>query len=397
MNIKKLFIYSSIIFTSQHGNSAALDISGQSVTAFFQEGDYAEATIFALDTELKAKISAKQNQQILDEYSNKVKGSYLNYNFAIKTDLDPKWSFGIIYDKPFGIDAVYTDTQETTPNTYAIDIDTQELSLILGYKPTENIQLFAGPVYQTVKASFDFDGGIYGLPIGYDADLKEDSAFGWLAGIRYKNPDISFQTDLTYRSSISHDLDAKESFDFSIFSPIPIQSNAQTSFKMPQSVNFNVQTGFFYQTILMFSTRWVNWKQFKIKPALYQTTLEKVHAIIPSADLDSNLYTFKKDQWSGLLGLGKQLTPKWSGMIYTGLDYGGTIADENVAKYNRYMGVAVKYNPAQNYFISGSVAYLNYKDSKKTDVDLFDPSYTTTTRYHNNDAMAYLIKIGYHF
>lgn len=397
MNIKNWFIYSSIIFTSSYGNSAALDMSGQSVAAFLQEGNYAEATLLVLDTDIKGKVVETQNQQVLYEYSNNIKGNFLNYNFAIKVDLDPKWSFGIIYDKPFGVDAVYVDTQKYTPNHYEIDIDTQELSLLLGYKPTENSKIYAGPVYQTAQSNFDFSGGIYGLPMNYSANLKEDSSFGWLAGVMYKNPDIAFQTDLTYRSSVSHHLDTKEAFDFPIFSSVPWQVNGRTSFKMPQSVNFNLQTGFFYKTLFLFNVRWVDWTQFKIKPELYKSTLENVHALVPSANVDNNLYTFKKDQWSSMIGLAKQFNPKWSGMIYTGIDYGGTIADENTAKYNHFMGLAAQYNPAKNYFIGGSVAYINYKDSNKIDVDLLDSTIHTSTDYHGNYAMAYLLRMGYRF
>lgn len=84
--------------------AAALDRSGQSMSAFFQPGNYFEAGITALDPDVSGKeagtSATRRNISDMGE-------DYYFPNAALKLQLNDKFSFGLIYDQPFGADAEY--------------------------------------------------------------------------------------------------------------------------------------------------------------------------------------------------------------------------------------------------------------------------------------------------
>ena len=80
--------------------AAGLDRSGQSISAFLQPGNYAEAGISVLDPEVQGK----------DIAGNKVSDMGEDYYFptaAIKIQATDQISLGLLYDQPFGADSQY--------------------------------------------------------------------------------------------------------------------------------------------------------------------------------------------------------------------------------------------------------------------------------------------------
>ncbi|MFI7905498.1 long-chain fatty acid transporter, partial [Acinetobacter baumannii] len=84
------------------------------------------------------------------------------------------------------------------------EFDIQNLSFILGYQPTKNWNLYAGPVYQTFKSQVELRGNVFSLYNGYDFHTKTVSDLGWLAGLAYQIPEKAVKVSLTYRSAITH-------------------------------------------------------------------------------------------------------------------------------------------------------------------------------------------------
>src|SRR5690606_7855944 len=91
-----------------------------------------------------------------------------------------------------------------------VDVSTQNLTFLFGYQPTENWNIYAGPVYQTVKGNLSLRGQAYSIFNGYDATMKETGDLGWLAGLAYQIPEIALKASLTYRSEIDHEADTTE-------------------------------------------------------------------------------------------------------------------------------------------------------------------------------------------
>lgn len=82
-------------------NAAGLDRSGQDITAFLQDGLYAEASYTYLDADVSGKDSSGNK---IDDMAE----SYDFFRYGVKADLNDTFSVGILYDEPFGAAADYT-------------------------------------------------------------------------------------------------------------------------------------------------------------------------------------------------------------------------------------------------------------------------------------------------
>ncbi len=84
-------------------------------------------------------------------------------------------------------------------------------------QPTENLNFYAGPVYQTIKGDVQLYVVLHTVANatfgGYNAALKKLVHIGWLAGVAYQIPEIALKASVTYRSEIEHSVNAKESFN----------------------------------------------------------------------------------------------------------------------------------------------------------------------------------------
>lgn len=256
--------------------AAALDRSGQSISAFLQPGNYLEAGISVLDPTVSGKANA--NGSGLADMAD----DYYFPSAALKLQLTDNVSFGLLYDQPFGAATTYATTDAPLSATgeglfhngkgesTTVDVKTQSISMIFGYQPTENFNFYAGPVYQTVKGNLQLRGLAYGGSTtfgAYNATMKEDGAVGWLAGAAYQIPDIALKASVTYRSEIDHKAATTETFAatsaLAALNPVP---NSNTSITTPQSVNLDFQTGIMADTVAFANVRWVEWSKFSIQP-----------------------------------------------------------------------------------------------------------------------------------
>ena len=274
------------------------------MSAFLQPNNYFEAGISVLDPDVAGKeAGVSATRRDISDMGN----DYYFPNAALKLQLTDKFSFGLLYDQPFGADAEYsgqnvfvsdpsntilapaaldairTSTIDTTFNNLTADqrvgaalqaqgvnlstpegkaqfaatltaynsnpatkaaidagvkqgvaakvdagikqingllgtgntkvkVDTQNLSFVFGFQPTQNWNIYAGGVYQTVKGNVSLRGQAYSIYNGYDADIKETGGAGWLAGIAYQIPEIALKASLTYRSEIDHDVNIREKY-----------------------------------------------------------------------------------------------------------------------------------------------------------------------------------------
>ncbi|MGL5403913.1 MAG: long-chain fatty acid transporter, partial [Acinetobacter sp.] len=86
--------------------AAALDRSGQSMSAFFQPGNYFEAGISVLDPTVDGKEAGKTPAP-----HDKIEDMADDYYFptaALKLQFNDMFSFGLLYDQPFGAAATYS-------------------------------------------------------------------------------------------------------------------------------------------------------------------------------------------------------------------------------------------------------------------------------------------------
>lgn len=407
--------------------AAALDRSGQSMSAFFQPGNYFEAGLSVLDADVSGTTKANYPNAALPLLSNTSVGemadSYQFAHAALKLQLADQLSFGLIYDQPFGAKATYsTDTAKlpaALPGAAAalqgqgafhngtqgtsVEVETQNLSMILGFQPNKNLNFYAGPVYQTVKGNIQLRGTAYGGSAtfgGYNADIKETGDIGWLAGAAYQIPEIALKASVTYRSEIKHSTDAKESFSsLGLFAGLNAIPAKETDITTPQSVNLDLQTGIMADTVAFANVRWVNWKDFAVRPYKFGVASTQAAVVASTGKKDGfDLVAYTDDQWSVTTGVGRKLNEHWAGNVSLGWDSGAGNPVTTLGPTEGYwnVGLGLQYSPAANYFIAGGVKYFWLGDAKAQSAAQFNTD-NYVADFTGNNAIAYGMKIGYKF
>ncbi|UTO05603.1 outer membrane protein transport protein [Moraxella sp. FZLJ2107] len=80
--------------------AAGLDRSGQDVTAFLQDGTYAEAVYTYIDADVTGKDTSGNSVGDAAE-------AYDFFRFGVKGDINDRFSVGVLYDEPFGAAVEY--------------------------------------------------------------------------------------------------------------------------------------------------------------------------------------------------------------------------------------------------------------------------------------------------
>ena len=106
-HLKTLAVAFATISVASMTNAAGLDRSGQDVTAFLQDGTYAEAVYTYID----ADVTGVDND---GNKSGDIAESYDFFRYGVKTDLNDKFSVGVLYDEPFGAAAKYSGDNNFT-------------------------------------------------------------------------------------------------------------------------------------------------------------------------------------------------------------------------------------------------------------------------------------------
>lgn len=388
--------------------AAALDRSGQSIAAFLQPNNYFEAGITVLDPNVSGKDISQNN-------TGDMANHYYSPNAALKIQATEHFSIGLIYDQPYGADAQYTGQSnfiENRPLPFqggtSVTVDTENLNLLFGYQPNQNWNVYVGAVYQTLDATVLLRGASYSAYSGYDFKTGRDEAVGWLAGVAYQIPEIALKTSLTYRAKIKHEMNAYENHGIAGFTGSPVFdallnqiNNAQgtTEITTPQSVNLDFQTGIMENTVAFANVRWVNWKDFAIRPYKFGAASILPPIVNKTGKKDGfDLVAYTDDQYSITAGVGRKVNDHWAGNVSVGWDSGAGNPVTTLGPTEGYwnVGVGVQYSPAPNYFIAGGVKYFWLGDAKAQSGSQFNtPEHVA--EFKNNDAIAYGLKIGYKF
>ncbi|QFS18044.1 transporter [Acinetobacter indicus] len=373
-------IYSSILLSTlplTPALAAGLDRSGQSIAAFLQPGNYAEAGISVLDPKVQSN-QLKVNDMAEDYYFPSA---------AIKVQATEHISIGLLYDQPFGAESLYPSNNlvfGANGEATQVEVETHNLSALIGYQPTENWNFYAGPVWQTVEADVSLRGQAYISPkdptkvlSGYDIKIHEEEAFGWLAGFAYQIPEIALKTSVTYRSEIKHKAKSVETHKLMPMLNVESQLDVIT----PQSVNIDFQTGVAANTLAFANIRWVHWDQFAVTPKFL------------NAASGNNLIDYSDDQWSATVGVGRKFNNQWSGSASVGYDSGAGNPVTTLGPTEGYwsVGLGGQYSPAENYFIQAGVKYFWLGDAHA------QTGGNIVGEFTDNYALGYGLKIGYRF
>lgn len=380
-------IYSAVLISllpSASVLAAGLDRSGQSISAFLQPGNYAEAGISVLDPTVKG--TDNNNHSVSD-----MGDDYYFPSAAIKVQATDKISLGLLYDQPFGADATYQvdGSDFSDPRLKEgtqVEVRTNNLTVLIGYQPTANWNFYAGPVWQTVEADIKLRGKAYGNSMvslsGYNINVAQEEAYGWLAGFAYQIPEIALKAAVTYRSEIEHQANSKEHGSIQVMeNTIPFATEESTVKAVtPQSVNVDLQTGVAKNTLAFANLRWVHWDQFVVSPNKLKS-------------FGQDLISYTDDQYSITTGLSHKFSDKWAGTAAVGYDSGAgnPVTTLGPVEGNWNVGLGAQYSPAESYFIAAGVKYFWLGDATA------QTGGKPKAEFYDNHAMGYGLKIGYRF
>ncbi|MDC5263799.1 transporter [Acinetobacter baumannii] len=401
------------VFVSNISHASALEQSGQSILPFLENGNYAEANLFAVDASVSGIVNDRAD--LVRDHQSRDTGDIAEstkfYTAAIKLQLTDRLGFGVLYDQPFSADIKYPARSN---NSYfdndishegtSVKADTQNLSLLFGYSPYQYFQIYGGPVYQTVKANVALRGNAYTQAFnGYNAKFKQQGEVGWLLGGSYQLPDIALKAAITYRSKIKYKFQVEED----IFGePLKLVENEKTKLETPASLNIDFQTGISEKSLVYMNLRWVNWKEFETRPPQYGALSEILMKDLTNGEYIQGfkLDSYQNDQYSATLGIAHQFTEKWSTSTDVSWDSGtgNPASTMGPIKGSWSLGLGVQFNPAKNYFITGSLKYFWLGDTKTEDGTYYLPiegikPYAEQANFKNNHAIAYGLKFGYWF
>ena len=410
--------------------AAALDRSGQSISAFLQPGNYFEAGISVLDPNVSGKVRngytpnaalPASSARLQNTSVGEMAGDYYFPSAALKLQVTDNFSFGLIYDQPFGAEAEYsTGTQKTTalPGPLAplgnqglfhngtegtsVEVKSQSISMLFGYQPTENFNFYAGPVYQTIKGDVQLRGLAYGGNAtfgGYNASIKETGDIGWLAGAAFQIPDIALKASVTYRSEIEHSVNVKESFNSAgLLAGLNAAPSLNTDITTPQSVNLDFQTGIMANTVAFANVRWVDWSSFSIQPYKFGLASKSAAIQAQTGKSEFDLVAYTDDQISATVGVGRKLNDQWAGNVSVGWDSGAGNPVTTLGPTEGYwnVGLGAQFSPTPQTFIAGGVKYFWLGDAKAQAASQFDTA-NYVADFESNYAIAYGLKLGYRF
>ena len=395
-HLKTLAVAVAALSVASAASAAGLDRSGQDVTAFLQDGTYAEAVYTYIDADVTGKDTSGNK---IDDIAE----SYDFFRYGVKADINDTFSVGVLYDEPFGAAADYTgDNNFVNSNGEGtnVEVRTESITGILGAKfgQNKNFQVYGGPVAQRVKADVKLRGPAYEAANGYTTNINADQDYGYIAGVAYSKPEIALKASLTYRSEIEHNAQASEIYPVvgsglipaPVVSALGLSTNRVDSIEIttPESVNFDFQTGINPTTLATAKVRWVPWSDFAIVPSLYND----VSKISTQDDKGLALVSYDDDQWQVELGLAKRVAPALAISGTVGWDSGAGNPVTSLGPIEGYYsaGLGAKYNVTENWAISAGGKYLWFGDAKGQ-----IPTKTIVSDFESNDGFVLGVKVSY--
>ncbi len=309
----------ALIAAASPALAGGLDLSGQDVSALFETGNYAELSY--------GTVSPNVSGEVGPALSGDVAPSYSLAGAAVKTDFGPDWSAALIIDQPWGASVEYpAGTPYPIAGTSA-HVTSTGVTLMGRYKVSGNFSVDGGLRYITASGDVtEVDNTAYPGPptVAYASTYSPGSDVGYVVGAAYERPEIALRAALTYSTATTYHLSG---------------TAGDATAKMPQSVNFDFQSGVAADTLLMGQIRWANWSAASITDSLA-----------------GDLLTYNHDIVTYSLGLGHKFTPHLSAAIDLGYEpsSGGTVSDLQPTDGYTSLGIGATWTE-NNLKVSGGV------------------------------------------
>lgn len=385
---KTLTRATALALTASAAHAGGVDRSGQSIGALFEPGTYAELSFGSVSPDVSGTqlvtFPAVLGGSTAGSGSGDMTESYLQTSVALKHDYGDRLSVALILDQPFGAHVDYDTGTGYFASGANAELTSEAVTTIARYKFNRNFSVHGGLRYQRLAADAFIPyitlpaGPLAGTP--YSVSGKRDDGWGYLLGVAYERPDIALRVALTYNSAVTHDLDTTED------SAIGIGRSSTTEVETPQSVNLAFQTGIAEDTLLFGSVRWVDWSEFEIRPADYDTVTGTL-----AGGAGSALVSYEDDRITYNLGIGRRFTEKWAGRVSVGYEPQSGNFASNLGPTDGIwsLGLGAAYT-LDNVELSGGVRYAWIGDAE-TEVGPFSPA----ASFEDNHAVGVGFKLAF--
>jgi len=382
-------ILSTILGTGM-AQAGGFDVSGQDTSIILKEGNLLEITSVSVSPSVTGAYDASTSGGVVTD----VAPDFTFTNLAFRTDISDQMGLAIIQDQPFGANVNWTDGITHNPllgqkgvsyNGVKAKITSSATTALVSYGLADNITVYGGVKSQSVSASAS--NPVVG---NYTITSNTDSSMGYVVGAAIEKPEIALKIALTYHSKVGHDLAISESYAASA-----TPSKSTLSFNTPDAFNLDFQTGIAANTLLFGTIRHVNWKQFELRPGLYETLTRQDSSV---ADSGASLKKFDHNATTYTIGLGRKLSDQWSAAVTYGTE--SATGDDGSALgptdgFSK-MGVGVTYTGEQM-TVTLAVQKANLGD---TTIPLKPTSAATTISQVDmtgNTSLVTAVKVGYKF
>ncbi len=336
--------------------AGGIERSNQSMNILFQQGRYLEfgATYGA------PKVSGNLAPALGGTATGNIARSFFSGAISYKADLNPKLSYAIILDQPYGADTLYP--AGSALGTASGKVKNTILTAVMRYKFDGGFSAYAGLRSSWTSGAVSLPALPPVIAAPYTMTAATDQAFGYLIGVAYEKPEIALRVALTYSSKIKHELDQ-------VVNNVPLPAFKTN---LPQSLNLEFQSGVAKDTLVFGSIKWVDWTDFNISPAGFP-----------------NLVAYQKDSVTYTLGAGRKFSDAWSGSVSVSHDTGNGNPTSNLGPIGKRtsLGVGVSYTK-DAMTISGGVQYTRIGSA-------------TTARFNStfgdNSAIGAGIRVGFRF
>lgn len=341
-----------------------------SIAPLFETGSYVELSFGSVNPDVSGYFP---HPLAGDLPAGDVTPSFNMMAGAYKRDLSEKLSFALIIDQPFGADVDYGSDKLYPVAGSTATVDTTAVTAILRYKFDDRFSVYGG----LRNLSSEGEVSLYNQGVNfYQMETSSENDWGYLIGAAYEIPDIALRASLTYNSEIDINFTADELSQLGA-------NSSDMKVTMPQSVNFDFQTGIAADTLLMFSARWAEWTKTTIAPDDYATLLAAMGAT------DTDLVNHKDDTISYSLGIGRRFNDKLSGSLSIGYEAANNKVSGNLSPTDGYKSITagLKYQITEQTAIAGGVSYAWIGD-------------TTTSvggQFEDNSAIGVGLKLSHHF
>jgi len=210
-------------------------------------------------------------------------------NLYYSNKINPKLSFGLAIDAPFGLATDYDTTWVGRYHAKESDVATININPVIAYKVTDQLTIAAGvsAEYMDVTLSSMIDGGLVGalngaamLPSQTSSDIfaentADDWAFGFNLGAIYEFTQDT-RIGIAYRSEITHKLEGDIALNVPTAiagTPLPALSGLPLAalfpnqgingeITLPATASFSVFSQVTERFALMGDVTWTGWSSF---------------------------------------------------------------------------------------------------------------------------------------